>query len=62
VYFDTAGGGLYAHDTPVFDRYALRPGMEIAGPGIVEERESTTVIGPRMRASVDAYLNLVVHL
>ena len=38
------GGGLRA--TPVYDRYALAPGAMFAGPAIVEERESTTIIGP----------------
>jgi N-methylhydantoinase A/oxoprolinase/acetone carboxylase beta subunit len=62
VYFGQPGGGLRASDTPVYDRYTLRPGMELGGPAIVEERESTTVIAPGMRASVDPYSNLVVHL
>lgn len=48
--------------TPVYDRYTMRPGMQIAGPAIVEERESTTVVQPAMRAEIDAYLNLVVYL
>ncbi|MFN8483976.1 MAG: hydantoinase/oxoprolinase family protein [Anaerolineae bacterium] len=48
--------------TPVYDRYALRPGMRIPGPAIVEERESTTVIGPTMRAELDAAMNLLVNL
>jgi N-methylhydantoinase A len=32
--------------TPVYDRYALAVGQTFAGPAIVEERESTLVIGP----------------
>ena len=40
-------------DTPVYDRYALRPGAPIAGPAIIEEREATTVIGPGDQLSVD---------
>jgi N-methylhydantoinase A/oxoprolinase/acetone carboxylase beta subunit len=62
VYFGAAGGAPESRDTPVFDRYQLRPGNELVGPAIVEERESTTVIGPGMRATVDAYLNVVVHV
>jgi len=46
--------------TPVFDRYRLRAGMRFCGPAIVEERESTIVVPPEMRARVDAYGN--VHL
>ena len=44
--------------TPVFDRYRLCAGMAFAGPAIVEERESTIVLRPGMRASVDAYGNV----
>jgi N-methylhydantoinase A len=32
--------------TPVYDRYALGIGQILTGPAIVEERESTLVIGP----------------
>ncbi|MBV9813287.1 MAG: hydantoinase B/oxoprolinase family protein [Acetobacteraceae bacterium] len=40
-------------DTPVYDRYALTAGTEIAGPAIIEEREATTVIAPGDVAVVD---------
>ena len=46
----------------VFDRYRLQPGAEIAGPAVVEERESTIVIGPSGRARVDERLNLIVDV
>src|SRR5690606_14120494 len=32
-------------EVPVFDRYLLGPGTRFGGPAIVEERESTLVIG-----------------
>lgn len=41
-------------DVPVYDRYALAAGVEIAGPAIVEERESTTIMGPGDRMTIDA--------
>ncbi|MDE2853075.1 MAG: hydantoinase/oxoprolinase family protein [Chloroflexota bacterium] len=44
----------------VFDRYRLCAGMSFQGPAVVEERESTIVLPPGMRATVDAYGN--VHL
>ncbi len=47
---------------PVYDRYALGSGAMFEGPAIVEERESTVVIGPKARAQVDNLLNLVVEL
>jgi N-methylhydantoinase A len=48
-------------ETPVYDRYALEPGDTLSGPAIVEERESTLIIGARGRARVDDNLNVVVE-
>ncbi len=47
-------------DTPIYDRYALGRDCTIPGPAIVEERESTAVIGPSGVATIDRYANLVV--
>ncbi|MCY4453080.1 MAG: hydantoinase/oxoprolinase family protein [Immundisolibacterales bacterium] len=49
-----------ATPTPVFDRYALRPGDGFPGPAIVEERESTAVVGPGGRFEIDGRGNLVM--
>jgi N-methylhydantoinase A len=49
-------------EVPVYDRYGLRPGAQFVGPAIVEERESTAVIGPKGHCAVDAYGNLHVAL
>ncbi len=49
-------------DTPVYDRYVLGRDCTIPGPAIVEERESTAVIGPSGVATIDRYANLVVSL
>jgi N-methylhydantoinase A/oxoprolinase/acetone carboxylase beta subunit len=49
-------------DTPVYDRYALKPSTVVQGPVILEERESTAIVGPSGRATVDDDLNLVIHL
>ncbi len=46
----------------VYDRYALAPGATLEGPALVEERESTCVIGPGAKATVDSFRNLVVEL
>jgi 5-oxoprolinase (ATP-hydrolysing)/N-methylhydantoinase A len=59
AYFPEAEGFV---PTPVYDRYALGVGSEITGPAIVEERESTTVLGPRERLQVDKLGNLRVSL
>ncbi|MCF8040108.1 MAG: hydantoinase/oxoprolinase family protein [Desulfohalobiaceae bacterium] len=39
----------------VYDRYLLAPQMEIPGPAIIEERESTLVVGEDARVRVDEY-------
>src|SRR5580658_180231 len=39
---------------PVFDRYALQLGVSIAGPAIIEERESTTIVAAGDTVTVDA--------
>ena len=47
--------------TPVYDRYQLAANTVISGPALIEERESTVVIGPGDRAQVDRYGNLVAE-
>ncbi len=59
VYFEEAGGYV---STPVYDHYSLEPGVAIAGPAIVEQKESTAVMGPSGRATLDARRNLVITL
>ena len=46
----------------VDDRYKLPPGAEIAGPAIVEERESTVIVGSGAPARVDEYGFLWINL
>jgi N-methylhydantoinase A len=58
AYFPEAQGFV---DTPVYDRYALRPGASLEGPAIIEERESTTVVGPGAHIRVDQALSLVLE-
>ena len=48
--------------TPVYDRYQLVPGVQLEGPAILEERESTTVVGPDARIEVDEFRTLHVSL
>jgi N-methylhydantoinase A/oxoprolinase/acetone carboxylase beta subunit len=47
-------------ECPVYDRYRLFPGARLEGPAIVEERESTAIIGPGGWGEVDEYLNLLI--
>jgi N-methylhydantoinase A len=58
AYFPEGGGFV---ETAVYDRYAFKPGMEFNGPAIVEERESTLIVGGRGRARVDERLNVIME-
>jgi N-methylhydantoinase A len=49
-------------DVPVYDRYQLLPGATIAGPAIIEEQESTLVVGQGDLVCADNDLNLIVTL
>ena len=49
-------------DVAVYDRYRLGPGATFTGPAIVEERESTTIVGPGVMVSVDGEGNLTVEI
>lgn len=52
-------GGLVA--VPVYARDRLGPGNRIAGPAIVEQMDSTTLVLPSMAARVDGYDNLILE-
>ena len=58
IYLPEEGGFLAV---PVYDRYLLGPGATLDGPAVVEERESTVVIGPGSRAKIDGARSLVVR-
>jgi N-methylhydantoinase A len=68
VYFGEAGGGAGAGPTgpagfvacPIYDRYRLGSGATLDGPAVVEELDSTTVIHPGYRATVDELGNLLL--
>jgi N-methylhydantoinase A len=49
-------------DTDVFARGDLAAGTRLAGPVIVEQLDSTTVVPPRATAEIDAWLNIRIHL
>ncbi len=56
AYFAELGGLV---DTPTFDRALLHSGATFDGPAIVEEPDSTAVIGPGAHVVVDHLLNLL---
>jgi N-methylhydantoinase A len=49
-------------DTPVYLRTDLPAGMELAGPAIIDQLDSTTVVPSGWRAEVDDWLNIRMHL
>jgi N-methylhydantoinase A len=57
VYFRDAGGFV---ETPAYERSQLTPGATFTGPAVIEEKDSTAVVGPEATVAVDAFLNLVV--
>ena len=59
AYFPETGGFV---PTPVYDRYRLSPGATFDGPAIVEERESTAVLGPGAHGQIDDHWNLIVRM
>lgn len=59
VYFDTLGEAV---KTPVYDHYALPVDKVFDGPAIIEQRESSIVVGPDGRAHVDAKGNLIIDI
>ena len=59
VYTPESGGFEYC---PVYDRYALGAGAVIEGPAVVEEAESTVVIGAGAEVRADAHNNLHLTL
>jgi N-methylhydantoinase A len=59
VYFPELGGFVA---TRVYDRYRLTPATTLEGPAVIEERESTVIIGPAARGHVDHLLNLIVQV
>jgi N-methylhydantoinase A len=49
------------HDAIIFDRNKLHEGLEVPGPAIVSEMDSTTVVLPGYRARVDSVGNLLIE-
>ena len=59
VYFPETRGYVAC---AIYDRARLPVGATIAGPAIVEEPESTTVLPPGVSAEVDRWANLLVKI
>ena len=59
VYFPDRKGFV---DCPVYDRRTLVAGTRITGPALIEETESTCVVGPGDSVEIDAELNLIANI
>ena len=53
-------GKRESHETPFYDRTALRAGDRLAGPAIVEQYDTTVMIPPRCGAAIDRHGNIVI--
>ena len=59
VDFDEVEGAV---ETPIYSHEGLPAGALLEGPAIVEQLDSTTVIPPGVRAEVDEWLNIRIHV
>ncbi|MEZ5098511.1 MAG: hydantoinase/oxoprolinase family protein [Thermoleophilia bacterium] len=48
--------------TPVYDRAALPAGTMLVGPAVIDQLDSTTLVPPGLRAEVDEWLNIRIHV
>ena len=48
--------------TDVYDRASFTAGAEFSGPAIVEQVDSTVVVPPNTKATVDQYMNILIKL
>lgn len=49
------------HDTPIYSRETLAPGMKLPGPAVIEQADTTTVVEPGMVIRIDGRGNLQVE-
>jgi N-methylhydantoinase A len=56
------GGGGRPVDVPVYHRDELGAGFALAGPLIIEEDYSNTVVGPGQTARLDDHGNILVRI
>lgn len=59
VYFEEVGGMTSAG---IYERDLLRSGVELVGPAVVEQLDSTVVLPPGATARVDDFLHIVIDV
>ncbi|AIA74185.1 hydantoinase [Halomonas campaniensis] len=50
------------HATPIYQRETLPPGFELAGPAIIDQLDSTTVVPPNTTAFIDEWKNIRIQI
>ncbi len=58
AYFEAAGDFVA---TTVYDRYRLQTGDRFPGPAIIEERETSIVLGPDANFRIDEHGNVIIE-
>ena len=59
VSFDEADEPI---DTPIYLHEEMPAGVSFQGPAIIEQLDSTTVVPPGVRAEVDEWMNVRIHI
>ena len=54
--------GQFWQDTAIYDRYLLPVGETVSGPAVIEERETSIVVGPTGRFWLDKFGAIVISL
>lgn len=54
--------GTTPFNCPVYNRYDLQSGMRFNGPAIIEEMESTSIIGINTQIQIDQHQNIIVDI
>jgi N-methylhydantoinase A len=54
--------GTHYEETTVYDRYAMEINKKVTGPCIIEEFESTTIIGKNSSVMIDEGKNIVIEM
>jgi N-methylhydantoinase A len=61
IFADTSTGSAVTHTTAIYQRETLTPGMQISGPAIITQYDTTTVLPPRWRGQVDEIGNVIIE-
>lgn len=59
---DPATGSAVAVSTPVYNRDELSPGMGAAGPAVIDQLDSTTLVPPATTWEIDRHSNILIHI